>query len=326
MSFAALFPGQGSQFPGMGKYLFENFKVAKETFEQASDALNLDMKKLCFNESEEELAKTHNTQPAIITVSIATLRVLQEISHVSFKCTAGHSVGEYGSMIAGHVLNFEDAIKAVRKRGEYMQEAVPVGQGGMIAVIGLTPDQTEFLCRWAEKESQLSPLSPANYNSPGQIVCSGSLELIDWLRVHFKKEIFNNPQIKVKLIPLKVSAPFHCEMMKPAELKMKFVLIDMDFKNSQIPIIQNFTARPETKADILRTNLISQISGPVLWMQSILEMKDMGVSKAIELGAGTVISSLVKKIDPDIEVFNLNNMEEIRKFETFMRSDYVTSN
>ncbi|MCB0391490.1 MAG: ACP S-malonyltransferase [Bdellovibrionales bacterium] len=312
---SALFPGQGSQQTGMGKFLFDNFKVAKVTFEEASDAIQLDLKKLCFDGPEEDLQLTFNTQPALITVSIATARVLQEVCPLPYQFTAGHSVGEYAAFVVSKAMSFTDAIKAVRKRGEFMQEAVPVGKGGMLAVMGLSVEQTDFLCEWAEQETDLKPLSAANYNSPGQIVCSGSAKIIEWLQKNFNKEIFSPPPSKVRLIPLKVSAPFHCSMMEPAENKMRYVLEDMVINSAKIPIVQNFTACEEVNAASLRENLIRQISGPVKWMQSIEYMHSKGINKAIEIGNGKVLSGLVKKIAPDFEVYNLNCLEDLKALE-----------
>src|SRR5437868_8082507 len=177
-----LFPGQGSQQPGMGRFLFDNFKAAKETFEEASEALSQDMKKLCFEGSEADLALTENTQPALLLVSTATQRVLKSEYHIKVAAAAGHSIGEYAALVAANVIDFAPAMKAVRTRGQAMQSAVPVGQGGMIATLGLEPDQAKFLCEYVVKESGFGPLSPANFNSPGQIVLSGSMKAIEWLK------------------------------------------------------------------------------------------------------------------------------------------------
>ena len=312
---SALFPGQGSQQPGMGKFLYDNFKVAKETFEEASDAIKMDLKKLCFEGPEEDLQLTHNTQPALLTVSTVTARVLNEITPIKFSYTAGHSVGEYAAFVYSGAMSFSDALVAVRKRGEFMQEAVPLGEGAMVAVMGLSAEQADQLCQWAEQESELKPISPANYNAPGQVVCSGSQKLVEWLQKNIKKEIFNPPPAKLRLIPLKVSAPFHCALMKPAEEKMRIVLEDMPIKNAQPPVVQNFTASEETQAATLRENLILQVSGSVRWLQSIEYMSQKGVRQAIELGHGKVLAGLVKKINPNLKVFNTNNLDDLKTVE-----------
>lgn len=312
---ALLFPGQGSQHTGMGKFLFDNFKVAKETFEEASEALSLDIKKLCFEGSDSELALTENTQPAIVCVSVATQRVVKELVPTKASAVAGHSVGEYSAMVAAEVLNFADAIKAVRIRGQAMQQAVPVGQGSMAAVLGLESEQVKTVCEWAVQTSGLGPLSPANYNSPGQVVISGSAKTIDWLKNNFDPE--KNPQLpkKLKMIPLTVSAPFHCEMMKPAEEKMKAVLNALPFKDAKIPVSQNFTSRLTYKAQDLRENLIKQISAPVLWTQSMIELRTQNLTTCIECGAGKVLQGLLKKIDPQFQVWTTTSLDEIKALE-----------
>jgi [acyl-carrier-protein] S-malonyltransferase len=310
---AALFPGQGSQHVGMGKYLFENFAIAKQTFEEASDAVNINLKKLCFDGPEDQLQLTENTQPALLTTSIATYRALKEQMELNIVLTAGHSVGEYSSFVIGEVLTFSDAVRAVKKRGQFMQEAVPVGEGGMVAVMGLTPDQVVKMCKWAEEQTGLSPLSPANYNSPGQIVCSGAAPLIEWIRQNFKKEIFEDPQLRVKFIPLKVSAPFHCSLMKPAEQKMMEFFEDIKFADSKIPILQNLTAELETEAKKLKQNLIGQISGSVRWMQSMGRLPQSKADLAIELGSGSVLSGLNKKILPEFPCSTINDLESFKE-------------
>lgn len=321
--FNLLFPGQGSQSPGMGKFLYENFQIAKERFEEASDAIKIDFKKLCFEGSEADLALTHNTQPCLLLVSTATQQVLRSQFGVKVSMSAGHSIGEYASVVASGTIPFADAIRAVRIRGEAMQSAVPVGQGGMVAVMGLEPDQVVTLCKWAVEKSKIGPLSPANFNSPGQIVISGSQKTIDWLKVNFKaEEVFAEAPKRAKLIPLQVSAPFHCEMMKPAEDKMREVLSDINFKDAEFPILQNFTAQFHTKSNELRENLIRQVSAPVLWMQSMELAKSKGFTKCIESGAGKVVAGLLKKIDGEaFQVFNTNSLEDIEIIENFVKTN-----
>lgn len=320
--FTLVFPGQGSQQPGMGRFLFENFKVAQETFEEASDALKQDMKALCFEGSEADLALTENTQPALLLVSTAAQRVLANDFGIKAHSAAGHSIGEYAALVAAGVLPFADGMKAVRTRGQAMQSAVPVGQGGMVAVLGLEPEQVATLCEYTVKNSGHGPLSAANFNSPGQIVISGSMNAINWLKDNFKPEvIFTEAPRRAKLIPLTVSAPFHCEMMKPAEDKMREVLTSIEFKNSAFPIIQNFNAKAETEAATLRENLIRQVSAPVLWTQSMETLKAMGQAQVIECGAGKVIQGLLKKIDADFfKVMTTTSMEDIKSIEEFLKA------
>lgn len=315
--FAFLYPGQGSQQPGMGRYLFDNFKIAQTAFEEASDAIKIDMKKLCFDGSVEELALTENTQPALLTVSTATTRVVTTEFGAKAKIGAGHSIGEYGALVAAGVIEFGPAVKAVRTRGQAMQSAVPVGQGGMVAVMGLSETQVEELCLYVEKESGVTPLSPANYNSPGQIVISGALKAIDWMKANVKAETLwpeNTPRLK--LIPLNVSAPFHCAMMKPAEDVMRKVLGDMPFATPAFPVVQNLTAAAETLPDPMRENLIRQVSAPVKWMQSMDLLKKQGVSQCLELGTGKVLQGLLKKIDSEFfQVLNANSLEDLKMIE-----------
>jgi len=322
-----LFPGQGSQQPGMGKFLFENFKVAKETFEEASDALNINFKKLCFEGSVQDLALTENTQPCLLLVSTATQRVLTSQFAVKADQAAGHSIGEYAALVAAGVMSFAPAMSAVRTRGLAMQSAVPVGDGGMVAVIGLEDAQVEKLCAYAVEQSKTGPLSPANFNCPGQVVISGSAKTIEWLKTEFKVEDLFPEARRVKLIPLQVSAPFHCAMMKPAEEKMREVLTGIEFKNAAFQIIQNFTALGHTRASDLRENLIRQVSAPVRWAQSMEFVRKNAKEKTIgfECGTGKVLSGLLKKIDSEgFHVFNTTSLEDLENIEKFIKTGALT--
>ena len=217
---SAVFPGQGSQFVGMSQFLFDNFSSVRHRFEEASDTLGLDFKKLCFTGPKEDLEFTPHTQPALLLSSVATHEVVRETTGIPLGAASGHSVGEYAALVTSGVLDFSETLKAVRTRGELMQATVPRGEGAMLAVMGPTDEQVRNLCQWAEKTSGLSPLEPANFNSPGQVVISGAAPLAQWLRENSAQ--FDSPPLKpLKFIPLKVSAPFHCSLMKPAEEKMK---------------------------------------------------------------------------------------------------------
>lgn len=319
MSFSFIYPGQGSQAPGMGKFLFDEFAIARNTYEEASDALSIDMKKLCFEGSEADLALTENTQPALLTTSVATARVLNTTFGIKPTATAGHSIGEYSSFVGGGVMSFTDAVQAVRKRGQYMQSAVPVGEGGMTATLGLDEAQALFLCKWTEDNSGFKPVNPANFNCDGQIVISGSLKALNWLKDNFKSEIFTAAGLpeprRAKLIPLQVSAPFHCDLMKPAEEKMRAFLNGIQFQNSSLPIFQNFHAKAETDAATLKENLIKQVSGSVKWTQGMLAMKQAGHKRFIECGHGTVLKGLLKKIDAEFEVFSTQNLDDLKLIE-----------
>ena len=310
-----LFPGQGSQHLGMGEFLYKEFAEARQTFEEASDAISFDLKKLCFSSDEATLALTENTQPALLTVSVATFRVLQEIKELNITALAGHSVGEYAALVNGGAISLKDGVRLVRKRGQFMQQAVPVGEGGMLAVIGLTPEEVEKLCQWAEKESGVSPLEPANYNSPDQIVISGRAKTIEWLRENFSAEKLGWTK-KVRLIPLKVSAPFHCSMMEPAEVAMSSELNAVSFSDSQWSVVQNFTSLAHVEADKLCENITRQITGAVRWTQSMELILRIGSHHFIECGCGKVLSGLLKKIDTNNSpTFNMNSLEDIKTFE-----------
>ena len=305
-----LFPGQGSQFVGMGKYLFENFDIAKKIFEEASDAISVDLKKLCFNSDEEALALTENTQPALVTVSSATWSVLKTEFDIQYKYLAGHSVGEYSALVAAEVISFSDAVKSVKKRGQLMQSAVPVGEGGMIAVLGLSVEQVNFLCKWAHEKTN-AVIEPANYNSPGQVVISGSMKAIKYIMDECKKEMFPEPPKRLKLIPLKVSAPFHCSLMLPAQEKMAEFLDSIEFASPKTSIIQNVTAKAETDVKEIKANIIKQLSAPVLWEQSLNSIADISEHLFFEIGPGKVISGLVKKT-LGVGVTSFNSIDDIK--------------
>lgn len=318
MSWSALFPGQGSQHPGMGKFLWDEFKIAKETFEEGSDALGLDLRKLCFEGSESDLALTENTQPVLVLVSSVTYRVLKTEFGFAPKTAAGHSVGEYSAMVAAQAMDLTSALRAVRIRGQAMQQAVPVGQGGMTAVMGLEPKQVEALCQWGEKTTGEKPVSPANINAPGQIVISGKKSILEWMAANFKADVIPGAT-RVKFIPLKVSAPFHCAMMKPAEEKMAQVLSESEFKNALFPIVQNVSAEPVTDAEALKQNLVRQVCAPVRWIECVQAIHNQGVNRAVEVGSGKVIAGLVKKISPEVNVFNLNSMDDLKAVEAALK-------
>ena len=314
---AALFPGQGSQSIGMGQFLFENFAIARETFEEAGDTLKINFKKLCFEGPQEDLQLTENTQPALLLVSTATFRVIESIAGIKIGAAAGHSIGEYAAVSTAGAMKFTDALHAVRIRGQEMQKAVPVGQGGMVAVMGLTDEQVIHLCKWAEETSGLSPMEPANFNAPGQVVISGSQKLVDWMKINAKAELFAPETPRMKLIPLSVSAPFHCSLMKPAQEAMALVLGETKFVDAAWPIVQNVTAEETQSAGLLRTRLIEQVSGSVRWTQCMLRLKAMGATNFIEFGGGKVLSGLAKKIDSTGPTpFNINTLDDIKNLET----------
>jgi [acyl-carrier-protein] S-malonyltransferase len=316
----ALFPGQGSQAVGMGKFLYENFAAAKLAFEEASDALGQDLKKLCFEGPESDLALTENTQPALLTTSTAAFRSLAEICALPIAAGAGHSIGEYAAVVAAGALPLAPAVRAVRARGRAMQRAVPVGEGAMLAVMGLTDEQVARLLAWAKAQGMPGVLEAANFNSPGQVVISGSAAACEWLRANLSPAALAPESPRCKLIPLSVSAPFHCSLMLPAEKEMERVLGEAPFSDSLWEIVQNVTAEPSRQASALRANLVRQVSRPVRWTECVRRLQASGVRKCVEFGAGKVLAGLAKKIDSDnLTIFNTNSIDDLRAIERSAR-------
>lgn len=313
---ALIFPGQGSQFVGMGKEFYENFSLVKETFEEGSDALNLNMRKLLFEGPDSELKLTHNTQPALLLLSVALDRLCKDVLKNQSQVVAGHSLGEYSALVSNNTLNFRDAIKSVKTRGEEMQKAVPIGTGSMAAVLGASDSDVLKICEYVQKESGHRPLEAANFNAPGQVVISGNAKAIEWIIQNYKTSSLAQ-SIKAKFIPLNVSAPFHCSMMKPAQDAMETVLHSLTYSAPRCAIIQNVTAEETTDLNLIKKNLILQISAPVKWVQSVIRIKELGVRRVIELGPGKVLSGLVKKIDSQsIATFNMETIEDFKKLES----------
>lgn len=299
----------------MGRWLYDEFAIARRTFEEASDALRIDIKKLCFNGPEEELQKTENTQPAILATSVVYFKCLNEILELKPLAAAGHSIGEYAALVTAGAIPFELAIKAVRERGLAMQSAVPLGVGGMCAVLNLEDQEVQAFCQWATKESGLGIIEAANFNTPGQVVISGIQETLDWAQKNWINYKGPGHEKKARWIPLKVSAPFHCSLMKPAQERMQNVLDEIPFQNSKWPIIQNFTAQEVYEPNILKQNLVKQVSGTVRWTESVQRAVSLGVTQGIELGHGQVIRGLNKKIDSNLEMMSLQNLEDLKNIE-----------
>ncbi len=295
----ALFPGQGAQFVGMGKDALKNFPIARETFEEASNAISFDLKKICLDGPESDLKLTENTQPALLTVSTALYRIASKEFGIIPKLVAGHSLGEYSALVAAEVFPFASAVQWVRARGRAMQEAVPPGEGGMAAVMGLEDSQVQTLCQRAtEKAKQISDqeiVEPANFNSPGQVVVSGTVGAISQLSEIVKSEPLLT-RAKIKVLP--VSAPFHCRLMKPAAQKMKeiFEQSGASPKKPKIPYISNRKAIVTEGTDQIITHLIEQIDHPVLWTTSIQNGFIHGETMGIEFGPGRVLQGLLKRI------------------------------
>ena len=287
----------------MGKDLFDNFAVSREVFEEADDALGFSLSEMCFNGKAEDLALTANTQPAILTTSIAAFRAMESESYPIPDFVAGHSLGEYSALVAAGALSFSDAVKIVRKRGIYMQEAVPFGVGAMAAILGLPLESVEIACTEAA-EGEIC--SPANINSPAQIVIAGNAEAID-RAIEILKERGAKRAIK-----LNVSAPFHCDLMFPAQEKLAKDLDKINFQDLKIPIIENVSAEANTKGERVTMALTKQVSKPVLWAQSVENLINELVPTYIEVGAGKILSGLVRQINRDVRCLNVENAESLR--------------
>ncbi len=300
---AYIFPGQGSQAVGMGKDLFDNFAPAREVFAQADAALGFALSELCFSGTAEDLALTANTQPAILTVSVAAFRAMEAEGFPLPDFVAGHSLGEYSALVAAGALDFADAVRTVRKRGTYMQEAVPVGVGAMAAILGLPLETVEIAC---DEAAEGEVCSPANINSPSQIVIAGNAEAVDRAI-----ELLKTRGAK-RAIKLNVSAPFHCDLMFPAQEKLTKDLQEINFSDLKFPIIENVSAESNTQGERVRTALTEQVSSPVCWAQSVEYLLAEEVATFIEIGAGKVLSGLVRQINREVRCLNVENAESFR--------------
>lgn len=300
---AFLFPGQGAQYLKMGKELFDNFNQVRTLFDNTNDILGEDLTSICFSGPEELLKRTENTQPAILMVSIAAMKVLMSkdiLPHMA----AGLSLGEYSALVAANSISYEDAIPLVRKRGIFMQQAVPLGVGTMAAVLGLSEEQVHNCCKIA---SDVGVVEPANYNCPGQIVISGHVAA-----VQKACELAKEAGAK-RTLQLSVSAPFHCSLLEPAGIALQEELENIIINNPQIPVISNVEAFPVKNNEHIRHLLVKQVSSPVRWNESIRYMIEQGVNTFIELGPGKVLNGFIRKISRDIRGFNVEDMKSLEE-------------
>jgi [acyl-carrier-protein] S-malonyltransferase len=302
---AFLFPGQGSQSVGMGKLLAEEYPEARRVFEDADNALGFPLSELCFRGPEEDLKKTENTQPALLTVSIAAARVLHELGYKP-GIVAGHSLGEYSALVMAESLGFVDAVRLVRKRGQYMQEAVPQGVGAMAAILKLPEGKLDQILQEA---AQGEVVTAANFNSPDQVVIAGHVKAVERAM-----ELARAAGARAKALP--VSAPFHCPLMRPAQEKLRADLHTTNFKDLIIPLINNWQAREITTAEDARQGLYEQIPNPVRWTDTIRAMAGSGVKVFVEVGPGSVLSGLNRSIDPALQSVKFGVPADLEKVES----------
>ncbi len=301
MKIAFVFPGQGSQYAGMGRDISAKFPIAQSAFDEADAALGVPISRLCFDGPEEELKLTENTQPAILTTSTAVFRILEQ-KGIRPDFVAGHSLGEYSALVAAGALRLSDAAVLVRRRGRYMQEAVPVGVGAMAALLGLNPQEVESVCARAA-EGQV--LSPANLNSPGQIVIAGNREAVERAVVLAKEAGAK------RAILLQVSAPFHCSLLKPAEERLSSDIDQCSFAELRCPLVTNVDASVIRTPVEARDALKRQVSRPVRWQESVQRLLDEGVRTFVEVGPGKVLLGLIRSIDKSVTMLNAEDEKSV---------------
>lgn len=298
---AIIFPGQGAQKVGMAQDLYQQDTKATEILDAAQDAAGFDLLETMFTDEEGKLGETENTQPALLTHSIALLNALSDIDA---DYTMGHSLGEYSSLVAAKVLAFEDAVKIVRKRGELMAQAFPSGVGSMSAVLGLDYDDVAKICEDLSEEGSI--IEPANINSPGQVVVSGHKTAIDRI-------VKEGKSLGAKrVLPLKVSGPFHSSMMQVIEKDFEDYINQFEWHDAEIPVVQNYHAQAETDAEVIKQNMVKQLYSPVQFIQSTEYLIEQGVDHFIEIGPGKVLSGLIKKINRDVKLTSIQTLEDVK--------------
>ncbi|MBF7017306.1 ACP S-malonyltransferase [Staphylococcus durrellii] len=298
---AVIFPGQGSQKIGMAHDLYEVDGNATEVLNQASTQLDFDILETMFTDNEDKLSQTENTQPALLTHSVA---LYEALNNLNADYTMGHSLGEYASLVASGVLKFEDAVKIVRKRGQLMAEAFPNGVGSMAAVLGLNYEEVDAICQKLSNDEEI--IEPANINAPGQIVVSGHKTLIDKLAVEGKSLGAK------RVMPLSVSGPFHSSMMQVIEEQFAQYIDQFEWQDAQFSVVQNVNAKPETDSSVIKQNMIKQLYSPVQFIQSTEWLIEQGVDHFIEIGPGKVLSGLIKKINKDVKLTSIQTIEDLK--------------
>jgi [acyl-carrier-protein] S-malonyltransferase len=303
-----LFPGQGSQVVGMGSEFYKNFDLVKKIYKEADDRLKYQISKIILEGPVDQLQLTRNTQPAILTVSYSIFKILEEefgFNFKSFKYFAGHSLGEYSALVSSGSLDFSDALYLLHERGKAMQEAVPVGEGSMLAVLGLNIQEIRNLMEKNNNKKGICEI--ANDNAEGQVIISGDKASVESFQIFLNEN-------KIKSIPLKVSAPFHCSLMKPAADSMRDKINNTKFKKPSVEIINNVTANTEINPDKIKTLLIDQIFSTVKWRESLITMAKAGIKNFIEIGPGKALTGMVKRTLKNANSFSINSIADIKKF------------
>ena len=312
MKTAFVFPGQGSQKVGMLKDLYEAYPIVRERFAQADEALGYSISQLCFEGPDTELVKTANTQPAILTASVACYEILKEKGFTP-DIVGGHSLGEYSALVAAGVLDFKDAVYVVHKRGEYMQEAVPLGEGAMAAILALPREEVVRIC--AEVNDTVGSVQAVNFNCPGQIVIAGATKAVEVAAQKMKEAGAK------RAVMLPVSAPFHSRLMEPAAKRLQEELNKIEVKNAQIPVVANITGEILTDGATIKAALVKQAAAPVLWEDCVATMVDFGVTRFVEVGPGKVLTGFTKKINKAMELANVEDESSLASAIAFLRGE-----